>query len=350
MQGLAGFILFRFLWLLVVLIIVSFLAFIIVRLGPSDYVDVLIGPHSDPEAVERFKEAEGLNEPIAPISINGDAPFLHLNKTNQYSVYVWNVIRHGDFGESATIYRGVGVWEIIWPRMLVSLQPGAFALVIAFSGGIVVGIFAALRQGTWLDPFSVSLFLFFQSIPVLVSLPFMVLIFSVLLGWLPSAGWTGPEFDAGPGDPVTFGIFSRQMILPVLVLSLPGIAGIARLVRATTLNVLGEDYVRTARAKGLREFTVITQHVARNSLLPLVTIIGLSLATLLEGAFFTETILGIPGIGRLGFQAATSRDYDLILALVLVLSFVFVLANILIDIAYTFIDPRIRYGSNQGGR
>src|SRR3990172_1148717 len=253
-----------------------------------------------------------------------------------------HLLTEGDFGESVSIYRGRDVWEIIWPRMLVSMQPGFVALVIAFPLGIAVGIFAALRQGTWMDPFSIGAFLFFQSIPVLVTLPLLVLIFVVKLDWLPAVGWGGPRVDVGPQD-IALGIFSKHIILPALVLSPPGVAGIARLVRATTLSVLGEDYVRTARAKGLPELQVVSSHVARNALLPLVTVVGLSLITLLEGAFFTETILGIPGIGALGFEAATSRDYAIILALVLILAAAFAFANIVTDIAYTFIDPRVRY-------
>ena len=198
-----------------------------------------------------------------------------------------------------------------------------------------------------MDPVAISSFLFFQSIPVLVSLPFLVLIFVVKLGWLPAIGWGGPEIDVGPQE-VSLGIFSRHIILPALVLSLPGVAGVARLVRATTLAVLGEDYVRTARAKGLPELEVVGRHVLRNALLPLVTVIGLSLTTLLEGAFFVELILGIPGIGQLGFQAAQSRDYDVILALVLIVATAFIIANIITDVAYTFIDPRIRFGAQQG--
>jgi peptide/nickel transport system permease protein len=146
----------------------------------------------------------------------------------------------------------------------------------------------------------------------------------------------------GPQE-ISLGIFSKHIILPAIALSLPSVAGVARLVRATTLSVLGEDYVRTARAKGLPESAVVRRHVTRNALLPLVTVLGLSLVTLLEGAFFTETILGIPGVGRLSFEAAQSRDYDTILALVLVLAVAFVTANLLIDIAYTLIDPRIRF-------
>jgi ABC-type dipeptide/oligopeptide/nickel transport system permease component len=331
MQGLLGYIIRRLLWAPVILLFVSFFAFTITRFGPGDYVDVLAGPRATDEAKERLREQTGLNDPFY----------------EQYGRYMKRLLTEGDFGESFTIQRGFRVWDIIWPRMLVSMQPGLVALMIAFSLGTLVGIFAALRQGTWADPVSISTFLLFQSIPVLVSLPFLVLIFVVRLDWLPATGWGGPRVDVGPQE-ISLGIFSKHIILPALALSLPGIAGVARLVRATTLSVLGEDYVRTARAKGLPEPVVVGRHVARNALLPLVTVIGLSLTTLLEGAFFTETILGIPGIGRLGVEAAQSRDYDVILALVLIIAFAFILANILTDIAYTFIDPRIRY--DEGGR
>jgi ABC-type dipeptide/oligopeptide/nickel transport system permease component len=330
MQGLLGYTIRRLLWLPVILFIVSFFAFTITRFGPGDPISVLSPNYRDPAVFARVRHERGLDKPFYV----------------QYEIYMRRLITKGDFGESVTIYRGIPVWDIIWPRMLVSAQPGLVALVIAFSLGTVVGIFAALRQGTWLDPFAIGSFLFVQSIPVLVSLPFLVLIFVVKLGWIPAIGWGGPRVDVGP-QTIALGIFSKHIILPAIALSLPGVAGVARLVRATTLSVLGEDYVRTARAKGLPEIEVIGRHVARNALLPLVTIVGLSLITLIEGAFFTETILGIPGIGRLGFEAAQSRDYDIILALVLILSFAFVVANLVTDIAYTFIDPRVRLGENR---
>jgi peptide/nickel transport system permease protein len=326
MQGLLGYTLRRLLWLPVIIFAVSFLTFTITRFGPGDPISVLGGQYRDPEVFERVREERGLDKPFY----------------EQYAIYMRDVLLHGDFGESVSIYRGVDVWEIIWPRMLVSVQLGFVALVIGFSLGMVVGLFAALRQGTALDPLAISSFLFFQSVPVLVTLPFLVLIFVVKLGWLPAVGWGGPDVDVGPQE-ISLGIFSKHIILPAIALSLPSVAGVARLVRATTLSVLGEDYVRTARAKGLPESAVVRRHVTRNALLPLVTVLGLSLVTLLEGAFFTETILGIPGVGRLSFEAAQSRDYDIILALVLVLAVAFVTANLLIDIAYTLIDPRIRF-------
>ncbi len=328
MQGLLAYTVQRLLWAPVILLFVSFFAFSLTRLGPVDSVDVLAGPRADEEAKDRVRQELHLDDSIF----------------KQYGYYMSDLVTKGDFGESVTIYRGVDVWDIIWPRILVSMQPGIIALVFAFSIGTLVGVFAALRQGTWMDPLAISSFLFFQSIPVLVSLPFLVLIFVVRLGWLPAVGWGGPEVDIGPQE-IALGIFSKHIILPALVLSLPGVAGVARLVRATTLSVLGEDYVRTARAKGLPEVQVVGRHVVRNSLLPLVTVIGLSLTTLLEGAFFVELILGIPGIGQLGFQAAQSRDYDIILALVLIIATAFNVANNITDIAYTFIDPRIRFGS-----
>ena len=166
--------------------------------------------------------------------------------------------------------------------------------------------------------------------PVLITVPLMLLVFVLKLHWLPAGGWGG--------------VFDSRIVMPALAISLPGHrrrgppdAG------DDALGVLREDYVRTARAKGLREFTVISRHVARNSLLPLITVIGISLVDLVEGAFFAETLLGIPGIGQFAFESVSGRDYNVILALTLILATTFVIANIVIDIAYTIIDPRVRY-------
>jgi ABC-type dipeptide/oligopeptide/nickel transport system permease component len=311
MQGILPYVLRRLLWAPLILLAVSFIAFTVTRFGPGDPISVAMGQYRDPEVLARVRHEKGLDKPLL----------------DQYRIYLWNAL-HGDLGESYR-FGGRSVSEIIFPKMWVSAQLGLVALIITFGLGIPVGILAALRQGSWMDPASISTFLFFQSVPVLVTVPVMLLVFVLRLHWLPTGGWEG--------------ILSKHIVIPALALSLPGIAGVARLMRATTLDVLKEDYVRTARAKGLQEFTVVSRHVARNALLPLVTIIGISLVTLLEGAFFTETLLGIPGIGRMAFESVTSRDYDVILGLTLVLATAFIVANIVIDIAYTFIDPRVRY-------
>lgn len=313
MDGLAGYVLRRLLFLPVTLLIVSFATFYITRWGPGDPVRVAAGAgFSDPEALDRVRHKYGLDKPII----------------EQYGVWLRDVTLHGDFGPSYR-YRDRTIGEVLGPKIWVSFRLGLYAFVLTFLIGIPVGIFAAIKQGSWLDPFAIGSFLLFQSIPVLVTVPMMVLVFAAKLHWLPAGG-----FD---------GLFSKSMIIPTLTLTLPGVAGIARLARATMLGTLGEDFVRTARAKGLDEFTVITQHVARNSLVPVMTtVVGLSLVGLIEGAFFTETLLGIPGVGRFVFESVNGRDYNVILAVVLMITAAFVVANLLVDVALVAIDPRIR--------
>jgi ABC-type dipeptide/oligopeptide/nickel transport system permease component len=313
MDGLGGYVLRRLMFLPVTLLIVSFATFYITRWGPGDPVRVAAGAgFSDPDALARVQHKYGLDKPII----------------EQYGIWLKGVTLHGDFGPSYR-YRDRTIGEVLWPKIWVSVRLGLYAFILTFLIGIPVGIFAAVKQGTWLDPFAIGSFLFFQSIPVLVTVPMLVLVFAAKLHWLPAGG-----FD---------GLFSKSMIIPTLALTLPGIAGIARLARATMLGSLGEDFVRTARAKGLDEFTIITQHVARLSLLPVMTtVVGLSLVGLIEGAFFTETLLGIPGIGLFTFQSVNGRDYNVILTIVLLITAAFVIANLLVDIALVIIDPRIR--------
>jgi peptide/nickel transport system permease protein len=321
MQGLLPYIIRRLLWAPVLLFVVSLVTFALGRYGPGDPIAVLQAQRLDPEVAESIREQRGLDEPFF----------------QQYLTYMSNFLR-GDLGESFSIYRGIPVEDIIFPRMWVSLQYSVLVLTITYAIGIPVGIFTALKQGTWLDPFVIGGFLFIASIPVLVMIPVLQWLFALQLGWLPSGGWQTHEIGG-----VEFGIFDIRIILPVIALTLPGLGGVARLMRISTLEVLGEDFVRTARAKGLHEITVASRHVARNSLLPLVTIMGYELAALMGGAIFTETLLGIPGMGQLTFQAITSQDYDVVMALVLIGAGAFVVAMLLVDIAYTFVDPRVRY-------
>ncbi len=312
MEGLAGYVIRRLLFLPLTLLIVSFATFYITRWGPGDPVSVYSGQYRDEEAFDRVRHKYGLDKPII----------------QQYGIYMERLLLHGDLGVSFR-YRDREIPEVIGPKIWVSVRLGLYAFIITFAVGIPVGVFAAIKQGTWLDPLLISVFLFFQSVPSLVTVPMLVLLFAVKLDWLPAGGVDG--------------IFSKSMVIPTLALSLPGIAGVARLARATTLGTLHEDFVRTARAKGLAERDVIGRHVARNSLVPVMTtVIGLSLVGLIEGAFFTETLLGIPGIGRFVFESVNGRDYNVILAIVLLITTAFVLANLVVDLALIVIDPRVR--------
>jgi peptide/nickel transport system permease protein len=312
MEGIAGYVLRRILVVPITLFVVSFTMFYITRWGPGDPVSIYSGQYRDEEAFERVRETYGLDDPIIV----------------QYATYIERLVLHGDLGPSFR-YRDRTIQEIIRPKLWVSFQVALFAFIIVYTVGIPVGVYAALKQGTWRDPFLIGSFLVFDSIPVLVLVPVLVVVFSAQLHWLPPGG-----FD---------GLFSKSMIIPTIALSLGGIAGIARYARTATLAVLHDDFVRTARAKGLQERVVVMRHIVRNSVVPIMTtVVGLSFVGLLSGALFVETILGIPGIGRFIFESVTNRDYNVILAIVLMLTTAFVLANLLVDIVLIMIDPRIR--------
>ena len=317
MEGLGGYVLRRLLFLPVTLLVVSFATFYITRWGPGDPISIYSGQYRDEEAFDRVRAQYGLDKPII----------------QQYGIYMKRLALEGDLGPSFR-YRDRTIQEILKPKIIVSVKLGLYAFILVFLVGIPVGVFAAVKQGTWLDPFIISLFLFFQSIPALVTVPVMVLILAAKLHWVPPGGYDG--------------MLTKSMIIPTLAMSLPGIAGVARLARATTLGTLHEDFVRTARAKGIDETTIITRHVARNSLVPVMTtVIGLSLVGLIEGAFFTETLLGIPGVGRFVFESVTNQDYNVILAVVLMITTAFVFANLVVDLALIVIDPRVR--ASRGG-
>jgi peptide/nickel transport system permease protein len=301
----------RLLWLPVLLGAVTFVTFILGYYGPGDPVQVRLGTRYTPEAAARLRREMGLDRPLLV----------------QYADYMRKAIR-GDLGESYT-YPGRSVSSLIGKKIWVSAQLGFAALLIGVSLGIPLGLLAAYRQGTWVDTALVSSALFFYSMPVFITAPFLILVLAVRLDLLPTAGWKG--------------LFSPHIVMPALVMGLPGIAGIARLTRAAALEVIGQDYIRTARAKGLPEHLVQGRHVLRNALIPVATVVGLSLAGLVEGAFITETIFGIPGIGLLAVDSIFRRDYPVITALTMIFAVSFVLANLLVDILYAFLDPRIRY-------
>jgi ABC-type dipeptide/oligopeptide/nickel transport system permease component len=326
MPGILPYIVRRLLWAPFVLLAVTLATFALGRFGPGDPIEILQGQYNNPEVVERIRQERGLDDPFF----------------NQYGRYMWDAL-HGELGTSST-YLGVAVEDIIFEKMWVTVQYNLLALIIIFAVGLPAGIWAALRQGSWQDPFTISFLLLFRSLPVLVTIPILQYIFAIKLGWLPSSGWVERDILG-----LKLGIFDKRIIMPLLVLALPGIAAVARLMRAQTLEVLDQDFVRTARAKGLKEFVVVSRHVARNALLPMTTIVGFALVGLLGGSLFVETLFGIPGIGRFVWEAVGNRDYDVLMAVTLITAAAFIVANLVTDIAYGFIDPRVRLGGRGGG-
>ena len=312
----AAYILRRLLWMPVVLVAVSFITFAVGQYGPGDPVQVLMGQKNNPEVVERIRKERGLDLPIH----------------EQYFRYAWGVL-HGDFGESYK-YVGQKVSDLLINRVWVSVQLGAMGLAIGVTIGMLFGLAAALNQGKWIDPLIVSGGLLLSSLPVFIVQPLLAFVLSRQLHLLPSAGWQSGLFGLG--------IFSPTIIMPVIVLSLGPIGGITRLMRASTLEVVTQDYVRTARAKGLPERAIRIHHITRNSTLPVFTVVGMSLAGLVEGGFISETLFGIPGVGRLAVESFFARDYPVIMAITLLVATAYIVTNLVIDIGYTFLDPRIR--------
>ena len=301
----------RLLWLPVLLLAASLMTFTLGRFGPGDPVRVILGNRYDEQIAERIRAQLGL-----------DRPFFV-----QYGDYIWNFVQ-GDFGESYR-YRGQPVRDLVIRKMWVSAQLAMVAMVISLGFGLPIGFFIAHRQGRWEDPTAVTIALVLMSVPVMVSVPALLWTFCLKLSWVPCSGWGG--------------VFDPRIIVPAITMGVPGIAGLTRLMRASTLDTLGQDFIRTAHSKGLGQMVVNSRHVFRNSLIPIVTILAFSLAGLISGAFITETILGIPGIGRFAVESVFNRDYPVIMAVTLIGSGAFVLANLLADVTYAFIDPRIRY-------
>lgn len=310
MTGVLPFIIRRLLAAIPVLVIVSAATFFIGRYAPGDPVSVRAGPRANPAQVERVKESLGLNDPV-PV---------------QYVRYMGKLLR-GDLGES---YRrpGFTVWELIRPKIWVSLQLSLLPFLLVYLLGLPIGIYMALKRGRWQDPALTVNLLLLSAVPSFVLIPALQWLFALKLGWLPVGGWDG--------------IFSKRIIMPTLVMTIPGIVGIARLTRISVIQILGEDFIRTAHAKGLSGRTVITRHTLRNALLPLTNGVIAGLIFLYTGSFFVELQFGIPGIARETFDSIGSRDYDLFMAVTMLGATGFVVANILTDIMYSIVDPRIR--------
>lgn len=303
----------RLLSLVFVIFSITFLTFIVGYLAPGDPIQVLMGNRRDPEIYNNLRRVYGLDQPWYM----------------QYLNYVGGVLQ-GDLGRSYR-YQDRSVNDILGKGILVSVQLGGAALLLSLMVGIPVGVFSALRQNSWWDRGNMIVMLALFSVPSFVLIPVLRAVnYYVLyrngLPYLPAAGWGRPT----------------HWVMPVLVLAAANVGYIARLTRSSMLEVLRQDYIRTARAKGLREWMVVYRHALGNALLPVVTVIGPSLAFLVTGAFVVESLFAIPGVGFTAVQSIGQRDYPVIQGTTLILAAAVVLMNLLTDISYTLLDPRIQ--------
>ena len=300
----------RLLWTPVLLTAISFAVFLLGTYGPGDPVEVRLGQNYTEERADRLREQLGLDDPFVV----------------QWLRYVGNALK-GDLGESYA-FPGRKVTALLGPKLLASAQLNVAAFTVTTLIGIPLGFYAARRQGTWKDPAVVISSLILYAMPVFFTAPFLILVFAVNLDWFPVSGWGG--------------LFDKRMILPAVTVGIPGAAVFIRLMRASTLDVIAQEYVRTARAKGLGSLVINYRHIARNAIIPILTIMGFAFAGLFGGALIVELIFGIPGVGRISLDSVFARDYPVIMAVVLMGSTMLVMANLLIDIVYTLVDPRIR--------
>ena len=300
-----------------VVVIVVLFVFLMLRLAPGDPAAVIAGDYAAAEDVERVGERLGLNVAI-PVQM-----------------YRWiTQLGSGDLGTA--IFSKLPVTTLIGqrlePTLLLSLTTIVFTVLIA----VPLGTLAAYKAGSWIDRFVMLFSVAGFSVPVFVLGYILIYVLAMHLQILPVQGYKSP-FEHG------FWIFLRHMVLPTMTLSVIYIALIARMTRASVQEILQEDYVRTARAKGQSEFKILMRHALRNAAVPIVTVIGLGIALMIGGVVVTESVYNIPGLGRLVLDAVLARDYPVIQGLILFFSFVYILINLLIDLSYTFFDPRIRY-------
>lgn len=327
----------RILLALPTLLGVTILAFALIRLVPGDPVMMLLGERGgDPEVYETMKRNLGLDRPVV----------------TQYFSYIGNAIQ-GDLGQS--IFSKRPVMEEFLDRFPATVELGVIAMIWAMLLGIPMGIIAAVKRKSWADYLLMSGALLGYSMPIFWWGLMLILLFSIGLGWTPVSGRISPFFDVDPktGFMLIDAWLSEDgwaavksamshLILPSFVLSTIPMAAIARMTRSSLLEVLTEDYIRTAKAKGLKFYRVIIKHALRNALMPVVTVIGLMFGTILTGAILTETIFSWPGIGRWIVASVTARDYPVIQGGVLLISTVVITVNMLVDFLYYWIDPRLR--------
>src|ERR1700729_4207435 len=311
-----GYLIRRILATVPVMAVVALFVFLLVRLTPGAPAAILAGDNASPEQLDRIRTSLGLNEPLY----------------TQLITWIGKLL-HGDLGVS--LISNVPVLTMIGQRVEPSISVALSTIVLSIVVAVPLGVIAAWKQGTWIDRFVMGLSVLGFSVPVFVIGYVLIQVFAIDLRWVPVQGFKSISKGFGP--------FFQRIILPTVTLSFIYAALIARMTRASMLDVLGEDYVRTARAKGIGETGVLLRHALRNAAVPVITVIGTGFALLISGVVVTESVFNLPGIGRLTVDAVLARDYPVIQAMILLTSLIYVTVNLLIDLAYTLLDPRIRY-------
>jgi peptide/nickel transport system permease protein len=306
----------RLIGLVAVMFIVATIVFAIIRITPGDPAAVMLGPEASQQDIAALRSRLGLDRPL-PV---------------QYATWLGQLAK-GDLGQS--IFLNKPVLAALADRAEPTFWLTLMSLLIAAAVAVPVGILSAVKRGTALDQSVLSFSMFTSSVPSFWLGLLLMQLFAVKLGWLPVSGYGGPG--------ASIGTRLSHLVLPAVVLGLVNSALITRFIRASMLDVLRDDYVRTARAKGLTERKVILKHAVRNALIPILTVLGLTIALLISGAVVTETVFGLPGVGSLVVSAVLRRDYPVIQGALLVVAAIYVLINLLIDLLYLLVDPRVRY-------
>ncbi|MCH8153819.1 MAG: ABC transporter permease [Proteobacteria bacterium] len=299
-----------------VMAVVGIFVFLLLHLTPGDPAAIIAGDYASPEDIKRIRAKLGLDRPIYI----------------QFGTWVWQLMQ-GDLGIS--IFSDLPVSHLIAQRIEPTLALSIFTIIMAVLFAVPLGVLAAWRAGTLIDRLSMVIAVFGFSVPVFVIGYLLMYVFAIELKWFPVQGYVSYRDGVIP--------FLRSITLPSVALALLYSALIARITRASVLEVLTEDYIRTARAKGLASSVVLMRHALKNAAVPIVTIIGIGIALLIGGVVVTESVFNIPGLGRLTVDSILRRDYPIIQGIILLFAGVYVFINLLVDIAYTFLDPRIRY-------
>ncbi|MGF1650381.1 MAG: ABC transporter permease [Hyphomicrobiaceae bacterium] len=310
-----AFIVRRLISTILVMGVVAVLIFLLLRLSPGDPVAILVGDNASPAQIEAVRQQLGLDDPMI------------------VQFWAWaSKVLVGDLGIS--IFSNEPVAKLIAQRLEPTLSLTATTIVFAVLIAVAMGVIAAWKVGTWVDRLVMALSVLGFSVPVFVVGYVLIYIFAIELRWLPVQGYR----------PIGDGVWqwARHLVLPSIALGLAYIALIARITRTAMLDALAEDYVRTARAKGVSTGVVLTKHALKNAGVPIVTVIGIGVALLIGGVVITETVFNIPGIGRLVVDAIQTRDYPIIQGVILLFSGIYVIVNLMVDLTYSLLDPRIR--------